>query len=227
MARYDGIADWYDQRVGAQPGTTTVADVALALLGPGAGSLLDVGCGTGLVFAPLVEAGWRVTGLDASADQLRVAGDRARQLGIELIKGDASALPFAAASFDAACLLRVLTDVDDTTMVLREAARVVRPGGPIIVVTAHPCFIGPTVRVTADGSREVLPGYRTAGWHSSGPGIGDGIRSRVGVRHVPLAELLNALAAADLHLDTAVEPDDEPIPTLLAMRARLRTAPLG
>jgi SAM-dependent methyltransferase len=224
VAKYDGLADWYEERVGAQPGTAIVADVAVRLLGPSRGALVDIGCGTGLLFAPLVEAGWRVTGVDPSTDQLRVASPRARDLGVELVNGDAAELPFGDSSFDAACLLRVLTDVDEPAAVLREAARVVAPGSPIVVVTVHPCFVGPNVRAESDGSRLVLAGYRNAGWHTSGPGIGDGIRGRVGTRHVTLAELLSAVATARLHIDVVEEPGEDAIPTLLALRAVARPA---
>jgi hypothetical protein len=108
--------------------------------------------------------------------------------------------------------------------VLREAARVVAGGGPIVVVTFHPCFVGPNVRAEPDGSRLVLPGYRDVGWHSTGPGIGDGIRGRVGTRHVTLSELLGAFAAARLCIEAMEEPGDEALPTLLAIRARASSA---
>jgi len=219
-SRYDGLAEWYDEQVAATHGTTVVAETAVRLLGQPRGRLLDIGCGTGLLFSALVEAGWSVTGIDSSEDQLRVARRRARELGVTVESGDAGKLPFSDRSFDAACLVRVLTDVDEPTAVLAEAARVVTAVGPVVIVTVHPCFVGPNVRAEPDSSRVVLPGYRETGWHSTGPGFGEGIRSRVGARHVTLSELLEALAAARLHVEAAEEPGDEPIPVLFAMRAR-------
>ena len=53
-----------------------------------------------------------------------------------------------------------------------------------------------------------------------GPGLGDGLRRRVGVRHVPLATLLNALLRAGLRLDHVDEPGPEDYPRLLALSAR-------
>jgi hypothetical protein len=76
------------------------------------------------------------------------------------------------------------------------------------------------VRLKSDGSRLVLAGYRNVGWHTTGPGIGDGIRARVGTRHVSLSELLNALAASQLHVEAVEEPGEEALPTLLALRTR-------
>ena len=52
-----------------------------------------------------------------------------------------------------------------------------------------------------------------------GPGIGAGIRSRVGVRHVPLSELLNKLVASELHLERVEELGKGTVPWLLALVA--------
>jgi ubiquinone/menaquinone biosynthesis C-methylase UbiE len=220
VARYDGIAQWYDDRVAAHAVTAAIRDSIASFLGNRTGTLLDIGCGTGFFFSTFASAGWRVTAVDPSEDQLRLARSRADPLGIELLRANAEDLPFRDASFDAACLLRVLTDVDEPTAVLREAARVIRGDGTIVLATLHPCFVGPYVRFHPDGSRDVLPGYRQSGWHATGPGIGDGVRSRVGVRHITLAELLTAIAQASLHIEKAVEPGEEAIPTLLMLRLR-------
>ncbi|GAA3140839.1 SAM-dependent methyltransferase [Kribbella aluminosa] len=107
-ARYDGLAEWYDERFGVdapphQPGL-------LDLLGPGSGPCLDLGCGTGRNFESIRASGRSVVGLDFSVDQLRRA--RMRTDG-PLLHGDAAALPFADASFDTAITLWISTDVDD------------------------------------------------------------------------------------------------------------------
>jgi ubiquinone/menaquinone biosynthesis C-methylase UbiE len=56
----------------------------------------------------------------------------ARGLGCELVLADALALPLATRSHDAACLVQVLEYVEDPVAALREAARVVRPGGAVL-----------------------------------------------------------------------------------------------
>jgi hypothetical protein len=69
-----------------------------------------------------------------------------------------------------------------------------------------------------NGPPILYPGYgRTDWWHD---GFGDGVRSRVGVNHVPLGDLLSAIVAPGLRLERALElgPDDD-YPTLLALRA--------
>jgi len=218
-ARYDGLADWYDGLAVAD--ADAVGAVVLDLLGPASGSLLDVGCGTGVLFETLTCAGWQVTGVDTSEDQLRLAAMRAHGLGVRLRAASALDLPFGADTFDAACLVRVLTDLDEPAAALREARRVVAPGGVVAVLTVHPCFVGPSARLEPDGSRHIFPGYRDSGWATSGPGLGDGIRSRVGTRHITLSELLVAFVAAGLEIEAAVEPGDEPLPILLGVRARV------
>ncbi len=217
-ARYDGLADWYDAYAGAAPGA--VGDRVVELLGPAGGTLLDIGCGTGLLFESLVRAGWEVTGVDVSRDQLRLARDRGHPLGVRLAEASAVDLPFADETFDAACLVRVLTDLNEPGRGLREAARVVRHGGVVAVITFHPCFVGPTARLEADGSRRVFPGYRESGWAEGGPGIGGGLRSRVGTRHITLSELIAAFPAAGLRIETAIEPGEEALPILLGIGAR-------
>ena len=75
IARYDGLADWYDEHLGdfAARGTAVLAE----LLGGGRGSCLEVGWGGGgWQLAALVAAGWTVVGVDISVDQLRIAQTR-------------------------------------------------------------------------------------------------------------------------------------------------------
>lgn len=64
------------------------------------------------------------------------------------------------------------------------------------------------------------PGYRDARWHAGGPGLSpEGIRARVGTRHVPLAELLNAASVPGLTLEQFEEGGPGPIPTLFGFVA--------
>ncbi|WP_432882956.1 class I SAM-dependent methyltransferase [Kribbella sp. CA-245084] len=216
-ARYDGLADWYDDRfvVNAEPNQPGV----LELLGPGSGPCLDIGCGTGRNFATIQESGRTVVGLDLSVDQLRLA--RTRTDG-PLMLADGAVLPFADASFDTAMVMWISTDVDDFSKVLGEAARVLRPDGVLVVYGVHPCFNGPHVVYNEDdGSRLIHPTYRTAGWHEPAPWwADDGIRRRIGMSHVPLAEYLNAIISSGLTVERFEEPTGPDIPHALAFRAR-------
>jgi SAM-dependent methyltransferase len=222
--RYDGVADWYADH-NSTPADAN-RDPLLGLLTPATpGRCLDLGCGTGQNLATLRSAGHTVTGLDYSPDQLRVAHENTAP-GESLIRGDAARLPFADGSFDTVAALWISTDVDNYAAVLREAARVLRPGGVLIHYGAHPCFCGPhTENRAEDGARIVHPTYRTPGWHPPAPWWRPGgIRSRVGMRHVPLAELLTGFITAGLTLTRVVEPraEEQPVPWLLGIRAEKR-----
>jgi demethylmenaquinone methyltransferase/2-methoxy-6-polyprenyl-1,4-benzoquinol methylase len=97
--------------------------------------VLDVATGTGMVAAELLaRAECSVVGVDQSAEML--AGARARFAGVErsrveLIEGQAEALPFADASFDALTFTYLLRYVEDPASTVGELARVVRPGGRV------------------------------------------------------------------------------------------------
>ena len=215
-ARYNGLADWYDVRyvVGAPRHLPSLPE----LLGPGSGPCLDLGCGTGRNFDTIRDSGRTVVGVDCSADQLRLA--RTRTDG-PLIEADAAVLPFADGSFDAVIAMWISTDLEDFAGALGEAARVLRTGGRLVCYGVHPSFNGPHVEWNEDGSRLVHPTYRTAGWHEPAPWWGDdGIRRQVGMRHVPLPELLNAFLRPELTVEHIEEPGDMPVPHALAIKAR-------
>jgi demethylmenaquinone methyltransferase / 2-methoxy-6-polyprenyl-1,4-benzoquinol methylase len=97
--------------------------------------VLDVATGTGMVAAELLSrADCGVVGIDQSAEMLaaaraRFAGERGER--VELVEGQAEALPFADESFDALTVTYLLRYVDDPRATVSELARVVRPGGRV------------------------------------------------------------------------------------------------
>jgi demethylmenaquinone methyltransferase / 2-methoxy-6-polyprenyl-1,4-benzoquinol methylase len=99
--------------------------------------VLDVASGTGLVAEEMVRRyGCSVVGLDQSAAMLgrarqKLAGDPGLAQRIELVEGEAEALPFADGEFDHLTFTYLLRYVDDPAATLRELARVVRPGGRV------------------------------------------------------------------------------------------------
>ncbi len=211
--RYDGHADWYDDynREGAEANAVEIA----ALLGPGDGLCLDIGCGTGHYFDVIRSTGRTPVGVDFSSDQLR----HARRRSPLIARTDAAAMPFRDGAFDTVLTLWISTDVDDFAAVLREAARVLAPGGTFLFYGVHPCFNGPHVQFAEDGVVMIHPTYRQAGWHTDAPWWGENIRRKVGMRQLPLAELLNAFAGAGLVVEHVAEPRESPVPWVLAIRA--------
>ncbi|MFF0244015.1 class I SAM-dependent methyltransferase [Streptosporangium sandarakinum] len=214
-ARYDGQAEWYDGYIG--PGAGGNAVWIVDLLGPGGGLCLDIGCGTGLYLEAIRSTGRIVVGLDRSADQLRLARGRD---GAPLLQGDATRLPFAAGTFATVTALWVSTDVGDFAGLVREAARVLRPGGMLLFYGVHPCFNGPHIEPRSDGAVVIHPTYRITGRHRRSPWWREGgLRDRVGMSHVPLPDLINAFIDAGLNIDRVTEPREDPIPYALAVRA--------
>jgi SAM-dependent methyltransferase len=216
--RYDGLADWYDQEIGGLEGTATAIATLVRLVGAGPGACLDLGCGTGVAIPALLERGWRVVGVDLSGDQLRLARQRTGAPHARLVTADAAALPFADGAFDAVVSLLTHTDLDDPERAFAEAARVVRRGGRVVYVGTHPCFVTPFVERRPTGIHLLHPGYRERGWHRAGPGFGQGIRPRVGVHHLPLADLVGAALGAGLTLTRLEEPGEDDYPVLIALQ---------
>ncbi|HVV62499.1 MAG TPA: metalloregulator ArsR/SmtB family transcription factor [Pseudolabrys sp.] len=104
-------------------------------------SLLDLGTGTGRMlelFGPKIERG---LGLDLSLDMLLLARDRLERAGLKncsVRQGDIYDLPLANDSFDVIIIHQVLHFLDDGARAIREAARVLRPGGRLLVVDFAP-----------------------------------------------------------------------------------------
>jgi SAM-dependent methyltransferase len=213
-ARYDGYADWYEDW--NKPGAEHAGPELAGLLGRGEGLCLDLGCGGGHYFDAIAATGRTVVGLDYSADQLRHARSRSRGI----IRGDAAALPFADRTFPTVATIWISTDVDDFGAVLREAARVLAPAGLFVFYGAHPCFNGPHVQWMDDGGVRAHPTYQRAGWHAEAPWWRENVRKRVGMRHHPLAELVNAFIGAGLALESMSELGQRPLPSILSIRAR-------
>ena len=107
---------------------------------PGTAAVLDLGCGTGVVTRAIAArdgfAG-TVTGIDQSPEFIAAAARLAADDGfgdrVEFVVGDAHALDFQSATFDAAVAHTLVSHVRDPLEVLAEAARVIRPGGCVAV----------------------------------------------------------------------------------------------
>ncbi|HEY8429786.1 MAG TPA: bifunctional demethylmenaquinone methyltransferase/2-methoxy-6-polyprenyl-1,4-benzoquinol methylase UbiE [Sandaracinaceae bacterium] len=142
-AMFDAIADRYDllNRVisfGVDRRWRARTVAALALSGPA--RVLDVATGTADLAIAIAKAypSARVVGLDPSPRMLAIGAAKIERAGlgerIELVEGDAQALPFDDASFDACSIAFGIRNVPDRDRGLREMARVTKPGGRVVVL---------------------------------------------------------------------------------------------
>lgn len=128
---YDAVVD---------PLLASLRKIGLEMAGPGAGEqALDIGCGTGMFLSRLAALGCQISGVDLSPAMVAQARKR---LGpdAQLHVADATAMPLEAQNFDVVSAIMTLHEMDPEVRlgVLREAARVCRPGGRVLLVDFHP-----------------------------------------------------------------------------------------
>jgi ubiquinone/menaquinone biosynthesis C-methylase UbiE len=140
----ESTAAWLEEQA-EMPFIREVARRTFELMEIQAGdAVLDVGCGTGVLLPALAEAvgtAGRVTGLDHSSAFLGRARRRLAASGlgrrVDLVRGDAMALPFEPGAFDVAHVERVLMHLADPAAAIRELVRVTRPGGRVVCAEVY------------------------------------------------------------------------------------------
>jgi 2-polyprenyl-6-hydroxyphenyl methylase/3-demethylubiquinone-9 3-methyltransferase len=105
-------------------------------------SVLDIGCGGGLVCEPLARLGARATGIDPAAENIAVAKAHASAAGLDIAYEVATAEELAARgqSYDAVLLLEVVEHVPDVPAFIKTVAPLVKPGGMMILSTLNRTF---------------------------------------------------------------------------------------
>jgi len=155
--------------------------------------LLEVGCGVGAVLAVLGQEfpGVRLTGVDIEPKQLEFARGHLERAGVEatLLQADALALPFADESFDHVWMMWFLEHVADPPAALREARRILVPGGAItaIEVDYSTCRAEPSTPAIEALIRAMVQGMAASGWSDAGTRLPSWLRE-VGFREVAEGE---------------------------------------
>ena len=139
MLTRDEARRFYDRFGARQDAQAFYEDAALdVLVREGrfheARSVLEVGCGTGLVLQRIARHARHAFGVDLSPGMAAKAHAR----GFDVVVGDVTALPFADESFDVVCSFKVLAHVPDIDRALNELVRVTRPGGHLVLEFYNP-----------------------------------------------------------------------------------------
>jgi ubiquinone/menaquinone biosynthesis C-methylase UbiE len=143
---WGGVAKWYDDLVGDE-GSEYQREVVLPgvirLLAPRVGeSIVDVGCGQGVLCRMLFERGVKVMGVDAARELIAAARQRSDP-AIKYHVGDARKLDFLPADhFDAAACLLAIQNIHPIAGVFDGVARALKADGRFVVAMMHPAFRG-------------------------------------------------------------------------------------
>lgn len=131
----ESAAGWDELR--AELLNDSAAFASLLPLVPRGLSVVDIGTGTGGMLPHLAAFADRIVGIDHSAPMLRLARARAKRLGlndVEFHRADVSKLPLPSSSFDVAFAVLVLHHAPKPAIAVQEMARVVKPGGKVVLL---------------------------------------------------------------------------------------------
>ncbi|HSL79259.1 MAG TPA: class I SAM-dependent methyltransferase, partial [Pseudolabrys sp.] len=131
----ESYARWRSRRLG-QITDSLERQLVFELLGPiGRKALLDVGCGDGAFALELAQRGAVVTGLDIDPKMIAAARQRAeaQSARLRLVEGQMEMLPFGNSSFDVVLAVAVLCFAQDPGRSIAEMARVLKPGGRLVI----------------------------------------------------------------------------------------------
>ncbi|WP_137765549.1 class I SAM-dependent methyltransferase [Nissabacter sp. SGAir0207] len=169
----------------------------LRLLGDGEGKwILDAGCGGGLLSQALQNGGARVSGIDSSGAMLAIARQRLGEQA-ELCQGDLNQpLPYADGQFDAVAASLVIHYVDDWPALAAEFARVLRPGGRLVISTHNP-YMDHKI----SGNQNYLSSYTFDYVWNKG-----GVTCELRYWHRPLHAIMAPLLGGGLQLESFSEP---------------------
>jgi SAM-dependent methyltransferase len=201
----DRAAGWIAwARTPGHDGYWAYRDSFFELLPAPGGRALEIGCGEGRVCRDLRERGYDVVGLDASPTL--VAAARELDPRGEYVVAAAEALPFADGSFDPVVAYNSLMDVDDLPAAVRDAARVLAPGGRFCACVLHPIADAGRWTSRDDDASFLIEQPYSAERDYALPIARDGLEFTFASRRYPLESYARALEDAGLLLEATREP---------------------
>lgn len=195
---FDEFAATYEQQAFSGPGLDAVSRRELAVVVDQAVrargvDVVDIGCGYGRILNALSAAGANVVGVDQSAEMAALASKQGHRV-VRSRLGDP--LPFDDNSFDAVTSIRVLKYLSDWVPALSEMARVVRPGGRVVIEFSNAYS---AARFGYNSSPVAVPRpahVRALLSEHVGP-----VMSSVGISHIPYPALNRPRSAAAATVD--------------------------
>lgn len=233
---WDPLARWYDGWVGTGGShyhRELAIPITLELLALERGdTLLDVGCGQGVLAPYVAQAKADYVGVDASPTLIRLARERHSGSGRFLV-ADARRLDKLAGlgPFSAVVFLLSLQDMDPLEAVLAQATAQLSPGGRLVIFMLHPCFRIPRQSGWGFDEGRKLRYRRIDRYLTPNAVPMKAYPGQTGVSlsfHRPLSHYLNALGDLGLVLVRVLElpdrplkgrPDNPDIPLMIALKA--------
>jgi len=194
---WDDIASWWSDEAAADPAYgIDVHPMLKELLPDDPGSVVDLGCGEG---QGMRLVGGSVIGVDLSTE-LAVAASATGPVVV-------AELPdlgcFVDKAFDTAYSVYLVDLVEDHIEFFSECARVVRPGGAMVMVINHPAYTAPDSAPLLDDDGEVL--WRWGDYFRTGSSLEPAGHREIRYHHRPLGQLLSDAASVGWTLDVMIE----------------------
>jgi len=181
-------------------------DRFLELLPPPGRLTVDVGCGEGRLSRDLKKLGHTVLAIDRSPTMVRYAREADPELDVR--EGDATALPLEDDAADLVVSFMSLINTDDLEAAVREAARVLGPGGSYCVAIVHPINTAGAFTSREDDAPFVIEGSYFEQTRKELPVERDGLQMTFLDQHRPLEEYFCALEGAGLLVEQLREIPD-------------------
>jgi ubiquinone/menaquinone biosynthesis C-methylase UbiE len=140
MKRYDLTAEMYEMRYAEEQAAKYKAAIESLNINPDS-KVLDVGCGTGLLFSKVAAEAQTVVGVDISSELLRQARERARKFrNVHLVQADADHMPFISNNFNVVFAFTVLQNMPKPLETLREIKRNTTRDASVVVTGLKKIF---------------------------------------------------------------------------------------